>query len=30
MEVGEEGDKYILLVRREYGGGGRGRLYTYC
>ena len=29
MEVGEEGD-YILIVRREYGGGGRGRLYTYC
>ena len=29
MEVGEEGD-YILLVWREYGGGGRGRLYTSC
>ena len=29
MEAGKEGD-YILIVREYYGGGGRGRLYTYC
>ena len=32
MEVGEEGD-YIPIARekggRGYGGGGRGKLYTY-